>query len=80
MKTGNRPRWQLPAGVSRSTWEYAHTAQIAAQYDSFLAFNRLFELDQEVLSHHLRRRDWSSIWVAVRGGPWCRWLAAACGG
>jgi SAM-dependent methyltransferase len=54
MKNPHRPRWQLPPGVSRSVWEYAHTRHIAEDYDDFFAANRLFRLDQEVLARHIR--------------------------
>lgn len=54
MQKRSLPSWPLPPGVSRSVWEYAHTAHIAEDYDDFFACNRLFELDQEVVARHIR--------------------------
>jgi len=52
MSSERRPEWQLPPGVSRSLWEYAHSEPIAQDYDDFFAFNSLFELDEQVLRRH----------------------------
>lgn len=54
MTTGDRPRRQLPPGIPRSVWEYAHTPHIAEDYDDFFMLNRLFELDEQVLARFLR--------------------------
>ncbi len=35
-------------------WQYAHAPHIADDYDNFFAFNRLFELDGQVLAHYVR--------------------------
>ncbi len=47
------PHWQLPTGVSRGSWEYMHSPDIAYDYDEFFAYNRLFELDEQELARHL---------------------------
>lgn len=44
-----RPEWQLPEGVSRGTWEYTHSEEVAEDYDQFFAHNRLFEFDRQIL-------------------------------
>ena len=46
------PQWQLPAGVSRGTWDYAHAAHIADEYDAYFSENRLFVFDEQVLARH----------------------------
>jgi SAM-dependent methyltransferase len=48
-------QWQLPTGVPRGTWEYAHSKQIAREYDEYFADNRLFEFDEQVILTHFRR-------------------------
>lgn len=45
--------WQLPPGVRRSLWEYAHSAEIAEDYDGYFSENSLFRFDLEVLNRHL---------------------------
>ena len=52
MSTKHVPHWQLPPGVARGTWDYAHSEHIAEDYDDYFAHNSLFELDQEVLLRH----------------------------
>jgi SAM-dependent methyltransferase len=52
MPDSQRPQWQLPTGVSRGTWEYAHTDGIADDYDAYFAHTGLFELDGEVIRRH----------------------------
>ena len=47
------PHWQLPPGVSRGSWEYMHSPDIAYDYDEFFAYNRLFELDEQELARYL---------------------------
>lgn len=49
------PDWQLPPGVGRSLWEYAHADHIAWDYDDYFADNRLFEYDEQVLLRHFTR-------------------------
>jgi len=46
------PQWQLPDGVSRGTWDYAHAVHIAQEYDDFFAENRLFDFDEQILARH----------------------------
>lgn len=36
-------------------WQYAHSDQIAGQYDDFFAENRLFEFDEQILARHFAR-------------------------
>jgi SAM-dependent methyltransferase len=49
------PHWQLPQGVTRSLWEYAHAEHIAYDYDEYFAFNSLFDFDEAVLARHFTR-------------------------
>jgi SAM-dependent methyltransferase len=51
----DRPSWQLPAGVSRGTWDYVHAPHIADDYDDYFAFNSLFEFDEAVLLRQFDR-------------------------
>ncbi|HEV3417443.1 MAG TPA: class I SAM-dependent methyltransferase, partial [Pirellulales bacterium] len=53
--SGPRPIWQLPSGVTRGMWEYAHAEHIARDYDDYFAENRLFEFDEETLARHFTR-------------------------
>ncbi len=53
MSKSPRPQWQLPPGVSRGLWDYAHAGHIADDYDGFFAENRLFELDEAILAAHV---------------------------
>ena len=46
----HRPDWQLPDGVTRGLWEYAHAEHIAADYDDYFAENRMFTFDAQVLA------------------------------
>lgn len=41
--------WQLPLGVTRSSWDYFQAEHIAYDYDEYHAYNRLFEFDEQVL-------------------------------
>lgn len=50
----DRPTWQLPSGVSRATWDYAHHASIAHDYDEYFAFNSLFEHDERILKEYFK--------------------------
>lgn len=47
------PDWQLPPGVARGTWDYAHSPAIAHDYDSFHAGHPLLDLDQTIIEQHL---------------------------
>jgi SAM-dependent methyltransferase len=40
--------WQLPTGVSRRTWEYAHSPEVARGYDARLADSSLPAVDLEL--------------------------------
>ena len=50
-----RPDWQLPPGVTRGLWEYAHADHIATEYDEYFQFNQLFKFDEQVLATYLTR-------------------------
>ncbi len=51
----NKPlaSWQLPAGVSRATWDYLQSEHIASEYDSYFADSALMRLDMQVLRSYL---------------------------
>lgn len=55
MKSPNNsvPSWQLPPGVSRGTWDYLTTSDIATQYDTFHDGHPLLTLDQALIQKHL---------------------------
>jgi ubiquinone/menaquinone biosynthesis C-methylase UbiE len=46
----DRPSWQLPNGVSRGTWDYVQTPEIATEYDSFHGKHPLLEFDGQLLT------------------------------
>ena len=48
-----RASWQLPAGVSRGTWDYVTQPEIATDYDRFHAGHPLLELDRRLIAEHL---------------------------
>ena len=52
MRRGDRAEWQLPAGVPRGVWEYAHSEEIAAAYDESLRDSLLFRFDEQLLQEH----------------------------
>jgi len=52
MSQAHRPQSSLPAGVTPGLWEYVQSVEIAEDYDEYFAFNRLFELDEQVLARH----------------------------
>jgi ubiquinone/menaquinone biosynthesis C-methylase UbiE len=47
--TKDRAAWQLPQGVSRGTWDYVTTSDIATDYDSFHGTHPLMTLDGQLL-------------------------------
>jgi SAM-dependent methyltransferase len=47
-----RPQWQLPPGVTRGMWDYAHNEHIANDYDHYFTHTQLFELDEAILRRH----------------------------
>src|SRR5688572_25982293 len=49
------PDWQLPPGVPRGTWHYAHSRQIAAGYDEVLNQEGSCQLELAVLQRHFTR-------------------------
>jgi SAM-dependent methyltransferase len=50
-----RALWQLPAGVTRGMWEYAHAEHIASEYDEDLVGHPLFDFDEEVVRKYFPR-------------------------
>ena len=52
----SRPQWQLPAGVSRGTWDYVHSDLVADDYDNYFEGNSLFEFDQRILLETFQKR------------------------
>jgi ubiquinone/menaquinone biosynthesis C-methylase UbiE len=46
--------WQLPTGVSRALWDYAHDPASARAYDDSLANTSLFLADQAFVLEHCR--------------------------
>lgn len=46
--------WQLPQGVDRALWEYAHDESIAWDYDAYFAEHHLLQMDREFLTRHFR--------------------------
>jgi SAM-dependent methyltransferase len=50
-----RKSWQLPAGVTRSMWDYAQAEHIAEDYDEYFAYNRLFDFDEAILRSYFAR-------------------------
>jgi 2-polyprenyl-3-methyl-5-hydroxy-6-metoxy-1,4-benzoquinol methylase len=54
---GHSPRadWQLPTGVSRGLWDYAHDAALARAYDAGLTDCPLLTVDQRFAEKHFDR-------------------------
>ena len=50
MAAKERPAWQLPAGVSRGTWDYVNDTSIATDYERFHSEHPLLKLDQEIIA------------------------------
>ena len=50
-----RPAWQLPPGVARGTWDYAHERHIADEYDTFHAGHPLLEIDRTLVLERAAR-------------------------
>ncbi len=57
MPSNQRPQWQLPPGVTRGLWEYAHSDAVAYDYDEYFAHNQLFEFDESIVVEELTRRE-----------------------
>jgi len=73
------PSWQLPPGVTRGLWDYAHSETVAQDYDDYFAFNRLFKFDEQVvLSEFERRAIAAGSLVADLGCGTGRALVALC--
>ena len=49
----SRASWQLPAGVSRGTWDYVTETSIATDYADFHAGHPLLDLDSKLIAEHL---------------------------
>lgn len=49
------PDWQLPAGVTRSLWDYLHDSAIARSYDECLAESPLLQWDVQFVDRHFNR-------------------------
>lgn len=47
------PHWQLPAGVSRGTWDYVRSEHIARDYDHYFQDDPLLRLDIEFIKRYL---------------------------
>lgn len=62
-----RPFWQLPAGVSRGTWDYVQSEGIAQDYDAYFADHPLLELDREFVFQNLPDNSDGSAVVADFG-------------
>lgn len=54
--TRSPSHWQLPPGVTRGLWDYAHSDAVAYDYDEYFAFNRMFEFDEPLVVNALRKR------------------------
>ncbi len=51
----HRTAWQLPAGVTQGSWEYAEARFIASDYDADFADHGLLDLDAAIVRRHLTR-------------------------
>ena len=58
MSSTHRPHRQLPPGVTRGLWQYAHSEQIAEDYDNYFSENTLFDLDQNMLDQYVQSGRW----------------------
>lgn len=70
-------QWQLPDGVSRGLWDYAHNDLVADDYDDYFALHRLFDFDESLAVRELRVRRRSGC-VADLGCGTGRALVALC--
>lgn len=52
-----RPQWQLPPGVTRGLWDYAHSDAVAYDYDDYFAHNQLFDFDEQIVLDELKSRQ-----------------------
>ncbi len=55
MSNSQKPWWQLPRGITRGLWDYAHAPHIARDYDRYFANYKLFEFDAQVIARHFVR-------------------------
>jgi SAM-dependent methyltransferase len=49
------PDWNLPQGVSRELWDYAHDADVARRYDEVLAGTSLLAADLRFADRHFNK-------------------------
>ncbi len=47
------PSWKLPPGVSRGTWDYLNSSNIASNYDAYFVDSQLMRLDLEFVAERL---------------------------
>lgn len=69
--------WQLPPGITRGLWEYAHNAAIADDYDDYFAQNSLFDFDEPLAIRAFQKRSPQGM-VADLGCGTGRALVTAC--
>ena len=56
VKWFQKPDWQLPSGVPRGTWEYAHSEQVTEDYDGSLGEDGQLPFDLTVLERCFREK------------------------
>lgn len=54
MESSHLSHEKLPVGVTRGLWDYVQSDHIADDYDEFFAYNRLFQLDAQVIDRYFR--------------------------
>ena len=54
------PQWQIPPGLTIGNFDYTNSSSIAADYDQFLAGNKLSQIDGEIFHRYL---------PSLEGGP-----------
>ena len=52
IKMSSPPDWQLPTGVTRTLWDYAHSSEIARNYDDSIADSAWAKLDVAFALRH----------------------------
>lgn len=53
-----RADWMLPPGVTRGTWDYAHSEALAQEYEAGLVGSSLFAADIEFVLRHAGESGW----------------------
>ena len=69
------PDWQLPPGVPRSLWDYAHDVEIARSEDQFLAEESLLQFDRDFVRQAVPDRPGRAIDLGCGTGRFCRELS-----